>query len=148
MSRRTRELERIFEGFHSLKMNLAAGRRAFPAGMHVTGSQWLVLGYVGRNAKASIKDISEALGISSSAATQIVRELVKSGCLVKRPDPNDARAVAIELSAKARKDMKELREGMLRNYDRLFTALSDREFKLYVRLNEKIIHAAEHTSPR
>lgn len=148
MSRRTKELERIFEGFHSLKMNLAAGRRAFPAGMRITGSQWLVLGYVARHAKASIKDISAALGISSSAATQIVRELVKSGCVVKRSDPEDARAVAVDLSAKARKDLKELREGMLRNYDRLFTALSDREFTLYVRLNEKIIHAAEHVSPR
>jgi DNA-binding MarR family transcriptional regulator len=147
MARRTLELERIFEGFHSLKVNLAAGRRMMPAGMRITGSQWLVLGYVGRSGRASIKDVSEALGISSSAATQIVNELVKSGCVNKRRDREDARAVVIELSAKARKDMKDLRERMLRNLTTLFAPLSDREFKMYVRLTDKIIRAAEHAKP-
>ena len=143
MTSRTKELEKMFEGFHSLKMNLAAGRRELPAGMRITGSQWLVLGLIARKGSASVKDISAALDMTSSAATQIVNELVKSANVVKHSDPKDARVTRVALSAKAKRDMATLRTTMLRHMTKLYSVLSDREFKTYLTLNQKVIDACE-----
>lgn len=142
MADRSKALEQMLEGFHALRGSLAAGRRALPSRMRLTGSQWIVLNVVAHEQPVSIKRISEALRITSSAATQIVGELLKGGSVVKRTDPKDRRSTLISLSPKARKELTTMRTVMVRHLGKLFSALSDREFATYLRLHEKIIRHA------
>lgn len=142
MADRTKQLEKMLEGFHTLRGSLAAGRRALPSRLRLTGSQWVVLNFVAHEQPISVKGISEALRITSSAATQIIGELLKGGSVVKRTDPHDRRSTLISVSPQARKELATMRSIMVRHLDTLLSALSDREFATYLRLHEKIIRHA------
>ena len=106
---------------------------------HVTFSQWRVLEIIDRQGKASIKEIHTALGISSSATTQLVNELVKKKYVSRRVDPADRRVSSIRLSPKMRKFLKMLKDQNLKKTIRLFKPLNDREFRQYIDLHKKII---------
>lgn len=127
------------EGWHTLKRCFAGKNDKRGAVSNLTTSQWLALEVVARSKEASVKDISQALSISSSATTQIVNELIKHGHVAKKADPKDARVSLITLSPKTRQALITMRTAMLRHMDKLFSVLTDTEFKEYMRLHTKII---------
>ncbi len=139
MRRRTKDLGELLEGFHAIKRRLLAGEPAATRSFRITGSQWLGLSIIARKGSISIKDLGADLGITSSAATQIVGELVKGGYVTKRPDVHDARAARVALSPKTKKALGALRRGALRRMAELFSVLDDAEFALYVKLQSKLV---------
>jgi DNA-binding MarR family transcriptional regulator len=139
MSDRRQELWKMCEGWHTLKRSFGMKSEKRASIAHLTPSQWLALEIVARNKEASVKDISQALSMTSSAATQIVNELIKHGHALKKVDPKDARVSLITLSPKTRQALSTMRTAMLRHMDKLFAVLSDKEFKEYMRLHAKII---------
>lgn len=140
MSDRRQKLWKMCEGMHALKRTFGMQHEKRPAStFHLTTSQWLALEIIARKKEASVKDISAALSISSSAATQIVNELVKYGHVAKKTDPKDARVSLLTLSSKTRQALTTMRTAMLRHMDKLFSVLTDAEFSEYIRLHEKVI---------
>lgn len=108
----------------------------------LTMTQWIVLGIIARKGSVPIKDIKEALQVSSSAATQIVNELIKRGRVEKCADINDARVMLVTLSPKTQKALAQLRRAMVRRLTKLFSVLNDREFAQYMLLHEKVMSSA------
>ncbi len=141
MTGRDAQLQTMIEGFHTLKRAADLRGHAAHAG-RITTTQWIALGVIARAKTASIKEIREALMVSSSAATQLVNELVKSGQARRHSVRGDARITAVSLSPAGRKALRLLREGMVRHLSELFSVLTDREFAEYMKLHEKIIRKA------
>ena len=142
MTDRAKQLQGLIEGFHMLKRTIDPRGYLAAKNRPLTMTQWIVLGMIARKGSVSIKDIKETLQVSSSAATQIVNELIKSGRVEKRAAIKDARVMLVTLSPKTQKALAQLRQAMVRRLTKLFSVLNDREFAQYMLLHEKIMRAA------
>jgi DNA-binding MarR family transcriptional regulator len=142
MATRTKELQDILEGFHTFKRGIEATMRCPEGDFQITNSQWLVLDIVRREGGASIKAISAELGISSSATTQVVNELVKSGYAEKRSLEEDARVTIVVLSPLTEEVLQKLRAHVLRKMNKVFSVLNDKEFTTFHKLQVKLIGAS------
>lgn len=137
---RAKHIQELTEGFYVIQQKMLSKRSPIITGMkHVTFSQWRVLEIIDRQGKASIKKIHTALGITSSAATQLVNELAKKKYVSRRADLDDGRVSSVVLSVKMRHLLKTFKDQNLKKTIQLFKALNDREFKQYIDLHNKII---------
>ncbi len=102
-------------------------------------SQWFVLSIIEANKNIGIKDISTALSITSSAATQLVDALVESGYAVKKQGAQDRRSCQLHLSKKGKKCIRAMRQQHIKNLEGLFSPLGTAELKIYLALHKKIL---------
>ncbi len=87
----------------------------------------------------SIKELSELLCMSSSAATQLVDGLVRERLLERTEDPLDRRKISVALTARGKKKLAAARKNHLALIAKLFKPLSDTEVRELYRLQQKII---------
>ena len=140
MVNRKQLIEEILASFHSFRHKMKTKAPNSRKESRITHSQWFVLGIIEHCKDASIKDISETLGMSSSAITQLVDGLVKSGYVLRQDDPKDRRSVQLGVSPKGKKQIGVMREKRINQMSKLFDALSDSELETYLRLHKKIIN--------
>lgn len=140
MIQRRKQIEKLLEDFHAMKrkMNIGITSRCLK-GNHITASQWLVLQHLRKNEKVTIKELANALSITSSATTQLVELLVQKGYVIKKTSSDDKRALNLSLSEKIKKRMKILRSKRIQYMEHVFSALTDDEFESYCYLLNKII---------
>jgi DNA-binding MarR family transcriptional regulator len=105
----------------------------------ITHSQMVVLRILKKNENINIKDIAGMLGITSSAITQIVNELVKKGFILRKRNPDDRRTLNLVLSEKAIIQFDSIKNKSFSELYSLFEVLSDDELIDYYKLNNKII---------
>ena len=111
----------------------------------IPASQWMVLAAVMRSDDLTISDLSDLLGVSSSAATQLVDVLVTKKYLVRKESARDRRARSLSLTETAKKKLVEMKNEYLTRLGPVFDALSDVELKQYAALNKKIAdHITAH----
>lgn len=139
MPTRTQLIEGILHGLHALRNQIKA--KAVHLGHHhgIAHSQWFVLKILEHSGERSVKDIAETLGISSSAATQLVEGLVRRGYVTRREDPKDRRSVRLTLSPKGKKHLAATNDQRVTEMAGIFDALTDRELEEYLRLHGKIL---------
>lgn len=132
-------IEEILHSLHAIR-NITK-TRALHLGHqnHITHSQWFVLSMIQHFKKRSIKDIAEAMDMSSSAATQLVDGLVQSGYVIRQEDPKDRRSVQLELSSKGKKHIVATKKKRINEMAGIFDALTDKELEEFVRLHKKIL---------
>lgn len=141
---RTQQIEKLMESFQTIKRKLFCKNSIAPnaALKHITPSQWGVLRIIEQKDKISIKEIACHLGISSSAATQLVDGLAENGHLKMHSNPDDRRSHYIELSANAKKHIHLLRKEHLKCLSEICSILSEAELEQYLFLSGKI---ADHS---
>lgn len=124
--------------FHTFQSMIKA--KAFSLGHqnHITHARWFVLMRIGHAKETSIKNLSETLGMSSSAVTQFVDSLVQSGYVTRQENPKDRRSTQITLSPKGMKHIAATKDKRIIEMADLFDALSDSELEEYARLLKKI----------
>ncbi|MHB0865344.1 MAG: MarR family winged helix-turn-helix transcriptional regulator [Minisyncoccota bacterium] len=105
----------------------------------ITPSQWSVLMFMEERSESTIKDVAQALGITSSAATQLVDGLVSSGYVARETHVEDRRAVTLTLPKKTKTQVKKMKERGIQKFLEIFQVLSDEEFDQYLALNKKIV---------
>ncbi len=104
----------------------------------ITHSQWAVLAAVKAGSKLSIKELAGTLGVSASAATQMVEGLVQSGYLTRKADTKDRRFLKLGLTAGCGREMNRMKKAMLGRFESMFKILNDRELAGYAKLNRKV----------
>ncbi len=105
---------------------------------HITPSQWAVLAIVTKKEDISIKELGKCLGITSSAATQLVDELVNKEYLVRENNTRDRRALSLRLSDQHKKRMADMKARNLQRFTAMFNVLTDKELAQYAALSKKI----------
>ncbi len=144
---RSKQLQEILDGFHTMRRQADLKGYCTLNGLAVTNAQWRTLDLIHRAEVASVKDIRLAFGISSSAATQLVGELVRKHYAIKEMSDADKRTTIIRLTPKTRRAMARLQRAVRVHMVRLFSALTDKEFAEYARLNRKILTSFRYAIP-
>ena len=111
----------------------------FPDEERLAATQWLVLHQVGHQNGIGVKELAASLGISSSAATQIVESLVKKGLLLRQPSEEDRRALHLSLPEESRKRIETMMAQRLARMVDIFGVLDDAEFQSFLDLINKVI---------
>ena len=138
MTNRKQKVKELMESFQSLKRSMmfqTAGSLKIP---RITPSQWGVVMIVEGLGKTTVKDVAKTLGITSSAATQLIDGLVTSGYVVREEHAEDRRRVTLTLSTKTKKQVEKMKEEGIKHFLKLFEVLSDEEFGQFILLNKKI----------
>jgi len=131
-------IEEILHSFHSIRNIIKTRALRLDHQNHITHSQWFVLTMIGHFKTRSIKDIAEAMEMSSSAATQLVDGPVKSGYVTRREDPKDRRLVQLELSPKGKHHISNTKKKRINEMIDIFDALTNKELEEFARLHKKI----------
>ncbi|MFC5909017.1 MarR family winged helix-turn-helix transcriptional regulator [Streptacidiphilus monticola] len=125
-------------------------RRAEQARMGGVGDQrnsmdraaFLVLNRLDWTAPIGVKGLAESMGVDSSTVTRQVAPLVEAGLVERVPNPDDGRAVLLELSPLGRKRLEEVRASRQEMIGRLTEGWTpqDREqfCELLTRFNDAI----------
>jgi MarR family transcriptional regulator for hemolysin len=97
-----------------LKASVAARLQHAPAELaaavsSVTPNQRVVIMAVLQDGQVAMRELARRLSISPSSATELVDRLVNHDWVQRRSDPNDRRAVVIELTPRARSLAQEVR---------------------------------------
>jgi len=145
---RKRKIEELLTDFQALRRAMALKSTKSASLPRVTPSQWGVLTLIEQREKSTVKEISQALGVTSSAATQLVEGLVTSGYLVRKTSAEDRRNVILTLSKKSKKHIDGMKKHALQRFLKIFEALTDKEFEQYFALNKKIVQRSLSKSKR
>lgn len=105
----------------------------------LTHAQWIALSVIREKEGVGIKKIAEVLGVSSSAATQLVDDLEDNKFVIRETSKDDKRVLVISLTEKAQKQFADMHRERIRAFSVFFDALDAEEFAQYVALNKKII---------
>ena len=90
-----------------------------------------------------MRDLAEALGVSTPTATGIVNRLVRRGAIIRKHDTEDRRVVTCRLSAKGEQQIAALWMAKYTLYHELFGALSAAELDLVTRSLDAILTVAQ-----
>jgi DNA-binding MarR family transcriptional regulator len=139
MLSRKQKIETLLEDLKLLRRTMTF-RVAGSANIHkITPSQWGVLMFVEQRGTVTVKDAAKALGITSSAATQLIDGLVSNGYVTRGTDPVDHRIVTLTLSKKSKNHVDIMKRIALQRFLKIFKVLNDKEFDQYLALNKKIV---------
>jgi MarR family transcriptional regulator, organic hydroperoxide resistance regulator len=142
MKDRKQKVEELLTGFRTLRRGTSFGSAGSAKGPRITPAQWGVLMHVEQHEKSTVKDLSQTFKISSSASTQLVDGLVKSGYLTRTTSPEDRRIVTLTLSKKSKKQIDTMKQQIVKKFLKIFEVLNDREFDQYLALNKKLVMAS------
>jgi MarR family transcriptional regulator for hemolysin len=95
----------------------------------VTRSQWSLLVVVSRHPGATQRTIAEALEMTEAATGRAIDRMVQDGLLERRTKPDDRRAHAVHLTAKAEPLLHSLLQIAERNEAVAFAGLDDGELE-------------------
>jgi DNA-binding MarR family transcriptional regulator len=88
---------------------------------------------------ANVKQISEHLGVTKSAITQLLEPLVNKGFIDRQTDPNDRRIVRFKLTDKGKKTIKEIHKQKFSGLRSALDSLSDNELEQLAALHRKAV---------
>lgn len=139
MINRKQKVEELLENIHSLRRTMVFHTSPIVKIPRITSSQWGVLMFVEHRSESTVKDVAKALGISSSATTQLIDGLVASGYIMRKTSTLDRRTVILTLSKKTKTQVDKMKKEGLQKFLKLFEVLNDKEFDQYILLNKKIV---------
>jgi DNA-binding MarR family transcriptional regulator len=140
MENRKETIQEIMACLHAMKNKMHFKHFKINPKDRITHSQWFVMHLIEGNRNIGIKDISNMLHITASAASQLVDGLLESGYVVQKSDASDHRFLQINLSTKGRKMIVQMRKQGVELMGKLFDTLSDEELKQYLALHKKILN--------
>lgn len=139
MINRKQKIEELLENFHSLRRTMVFQTTSSVEIPRITPSQWGVLMFALQRNQSTVKDVAKALGITSSATTQLIDGLVKSGYMERETPAGDKRTVVLTFSKKTKTQVGKMKKQALQKFLKFFEVLNDQEFNQYVALNKKIV---------
>lgn len=139
MKSRKTTIEKISENLFKLgRMIIVKNLKESFHKFNITPSQGRVLHIVEHKKDVNIKEIASCMSISSSAATQLVDELVNHGFLTREPSTEDRRFLHIKLTEESRDQLKKFKEAKSKEMSQIFEVLTDTELETFLNITEKI----------
>ncbi len=136
---RKKLIEKTIENIYALRQRIMSEMHLLFKEEGITHSQMIVLRIIQNNENTNLKDLAALLGITSSATTQVVNELVKKGYLGRKRNPDDRRVLNLTLTDKTKTQLDSIRNKSFSELYSMFDVLSDDELRDYYRLSNKII---------
>ena len=134
------ELYRALAGFRREVRRTV--RSDFPSQL-LTPSQVEVLGCVRRQPGIGVRDAAAVLRLAPNTVSTIVGQLVDVGFLRREPDPEDARAVCLRLTAAGHRRVHAWRDRSTQTVDRALESLDAEERASLARAVPALRHLVE-----
>ena len=99
---------------------------------------------VASNPDCGIREMAEALKLSTPTVSISVRQLEKSELIGRKPNPKDGRAVQLFLTPKGKEIHQRALSFHRRKFEELLSGLTSEERNILVNLLEKALNAAEN----
>jgi DNA-binding MarR family transcriptional regulator len=135
---RSKLIQEIFEDMARFK-RATQGSQAEAKGIGFSRSQLELLFTVAHREKMSGRQIADTLGISTSAASQLIDPLVDQGLLSRSEDEKDRRITHISFTAKGKTALKKVKAGYLAKMAASMEGLNDKELESLQRLHRKML---------
>jgi DNA-binding MarR family transcriptional regulator len=108
---------------------------------------YLLLHRLDNSRAVGVKALAEAMGIDSSTVTRQVAPLVESGLVDRVPNPDDGRAVLLELSPLGRERLKEVRASRQEMIRRLVADWPDQDQQSFCDLLTRFNQSMQEFKP-
>jgi MarR family transcriptional regulator, organic hydroperoxide resistance regulator len=138
MPDRKKQITGIIENFRAVFKAMTRITPPLLSKLDITQTQMFILSLVKENEGLSLKELAAMLGISSSAATQQVNDLVERGYLNREINDADRRFVKISLSETMSNPIGVFEDSLIERFSDIFNEFSDEELEIYSNLNRKI----------
>ncbi|MFI1918401.1 MarR family winged helix-turn-helix transcriptional regulator [Nocardia sp. NPDC020380] len=141
----------LFSSMGRLRRQVArlAGRSFDEPGLSGAQSEFLRL--IGRRPGISVKEAAAELGSAANSVSTLVTELVKTGLVLREPDPQDRRTMRLSLTPDAQRIADETRRQRIALVAGAFDQLTDAEradlragLRVMARLTD-LLHEDEHS---
>lgn len=143
MTSRSEHIQAIYKNFHAIKRGFAGGSRFSHRHFGVTMTQASILMLLMHDGRKTMGEIAAALGVSKSAATQLLDGLIEQDFVVRTPDEDDRRVVYIELSPQGTRHFKRVRRGGMGRMTQMFDLLDDTELEQIEAITAKLAERAK-----
>jgi len=122
----------IIKGFKQYENNyLTRGKITLP--------QFWALDYLERNGKSKMNNLAKRLKISPSGTTGLIDRLMAQGLVARKDDPSDRRIVWIELTAKGRGIIKNIKKQKTETLIKVFGKISPQDREHYLNILEQVV---------
>lgn len=138
---RKKSLQEIYELIEAFRRQLAEFGRKNRCFKELTPLQWQIINLVDSRKNCTPSTVAAYLGISRSAVSQQLDQLLKKGLLKFEPDAVDRRLKHLSLTEKAKKLKEKLKKDFLSLLESQFSALSDEELNKLKDILSKIIRS-------
>jgi len=140
---RSDRIEAIFNNFHMIKRAYSDGSRFSHRHFGVTMTQASVLMMLMHQGRQTMGQIALVLGISKSAASQLLDGIIEQGFVERTIDENDRRVVYIELSKRGERHLKHMRSKGVQKIVKVFDQLDDEELAQVEAITTKLAQGAK-----
>lgn len=143
MKQRSERIETIFQNFRAIKREFSHGSRFSNRHFGMTMTQASVLMLLMHDGRKTMGEIATALGVSKSAASQLLEGLIEKGFVERTQDGDDKRVVFTALSRKGLRHLKRARERGGQRMGQLFDLLDDTELEQIEAITTKLVERAK-----
>jgi len=143
MLNRKKLIGEIASDFFLLKRRMMSGHK-HPLRHKITPSQGQLMFILIKHKDMNTSEIAKLMGITTSAATQLIDGLVQHGFVIRESSDEDRRAYKIKISDSAKEHMDKMKAEGLERMAKIFEVLEDDELNKLFELSHKIVtHALE-----
>jgi DNA-binding MarR family transcriptional regulator len=140
---RQQRIESIFNNFHAIKRAHSHGSRFSRQRFGVTMTQASLLMLLMHDGRKTMGEVASELGVSRSAATQLLDGLIEKGLIERTVDESDRRVVYVEMSHRGIRHLKRVRQSGMEHITGLFDLLTDEELKQIEAITTKLAERAK-----
>lgn len=109
------------------------------AHQHPTHAQMGILFMLESGKSLNLKEIAKHMQTTSSAVTQQINELVKSGYISRKEDGKDRRKTSLSLTTTGKKKIIEMKKAHIAHFTKMLSPLTDDELRQWQTIQHKII---------
>ncbi len=140
---RKEKIQEMFEGFMSLQKALGTRKDSFFQKYDLNRSQVHILYAIAQGKELTVKDVASKMGITSSAATQMIEGLVIAGFIQRSHDKKDRRIVHINFSDNGKKKFETFKKNHMERIAKTFETISDKELDAMITIPRKVLNNLE-----
>ena len=142
---REQHIEAIFNNFHAIKRAYSHSSRFSHRHFGVTMPQASVLMLLMHEGRKTMSELALTLGVSKSAATQLLESLIEQGFVERTQDNHDRRVAYVALSGRGLSHLKQVRRRGVGHITQLFDVLTDNELQQIESITKKLVARAKET---
>lgn len=139
MTQRKTTIESIVANMQFIRRVLARKGLSLNKNCGITMTQATVLFLIKQQGHMSITSISNKLGVSKSASSQLVDNLVAQNIIMRETDEEDRRILKIKFTDQGKSYLETIRTKMAENLSTIFGALDDNELTQLNSITEKLL---------
>lgn len=131
----------VFQLIHTMELfnnhAIVSWNKAFPGGLGI--SPILTLSFIKQKGPQKQKVLTDTLGFTPGAMTNIANQLIAGGYAVREYDANDRRVILLAITDQGISELEKANKAGEKLYLRLFEALSAEEIQEFLRIYEKLV---------